>query len=152
MTNHKRTATGSADLLAEHHRGLDQQLDRLVMRAQMGDPSLLRDEWIAFERELSRHLEQEETELLPGFASHDATEARAILAEHAEIRAALLEIGLSLDLHLLRTEAVKDFVRRLRAHAQREEATLYDWARRHLHDDRWQHIKRSLAHLDSRIM
>ena len=112
----------------------------------------MRAEWTTFERTLSRHLEQEETELLPGFATHDAAEARAILAVHADIRAALLEIGLGLDLHLLRTEAVQEFVKQLRAHAQREDATLYDWAHRHLGDDRWQHIKHSLSLFDNRIM
>jgi hemerythrin-like domain-containing protein len=153
----------SGDLLAEHHRDLDRRLDELVSRAQECDATELRCEWTAFERELLRHLELEEAELLPGFAQHDAAGARAILADHAEIRSDLLEMGLNLDLHLLRAEAVESFVQRLKAHARREEAALYAWAERHVAAGRWSSIKRSLTdvvegpgpsvkHLGHRIM
>lgn len=137
-------AAGPADLLAEHHRALDEQLDRLVARAQLGDAAELRAEWTAFERELLRHLEQEEAEILPGFARYDAAEALAILAEHADIRRALLEMGVSLDLHCLRAEAVQDFAQRLKAHARREDGAFYAWARSHVARSTWQSIKRSL--------
>ena len=150
------------DLLAEHHHALDEQLDRLVMRAQAGDPQDLRAEWTAFERGLLRHLEQEEAEILPAFARHDPAEARAILAEHAEIRGALLEMGMNLDLHYLRAEAVQDFARRLKAHASREDAGCYAWAAGHVTPGTWRSIKRSLrdaaragrrfARLGARIM
>jgi len=131
------------DLLAEHHRTLNEQLDRLVVRAQEGDAEL-RAEWTAFERELLRHLEQEEAEILPAFARHDAAEARAILAEHAQIRQSLLEMGLSLDLHCLRAEAVEEFVRQLKAHARREDSAFYTWAAANVAPSTWQSIKRSL--------
>ena len=146
-----RTATDEerkehpAGLLAEHHRDLDRRLDELVSRAQECDVTELRCQWTAFERELLRHLELEEAEILPGFAQHDAAGARAILADHAEIRSELLEMGVSLDLHLLRAEAVEGFVRRLKAHARREEAALYAWAEHHFGTGRWSSIKRSLA-------
>jgi hypothetical protein len=150
------------DLLAEHHRALDEQLDRLVTRAQAGDANDLRAEWTAFERGLLRHLEQEEAEILPAFARHDRAEASAILAEHAEIRGALLEMGLDLDLHCLRAEAVQDFARRLKAHARREDAGCYPWAAGHVTPGTWRSIKRSLrdaaragrrfARLGARIM
>jgi len=139
-----RDAAGPADLLAEHHRALDEQLDRLVARAQLGDAADLRAAWTAFERELLRHLEQEEAEILPGFARYDAAEALAILAEHADIRRALLEMGVNLDLHCLRAEAVQDFAQRLKAHARREDGAFYAWARSHVARSTWQSIKRSL--------
>jgi hemerythrin superfamily protein len=125
------TQTPTADRLAEHHRQLDRQFEQLVTRAREADGSDLRGEWTNFERALSRHLEFEETEILPGFAQHDAAGAAAILADHAAIRQDLLEMGVNLDLHLLRTEAVEGFVRRLGDHARREEAALYPWAIRH---------------------
>jgi hemerythrin-like domain-containing protein len=137
-------AAGPADLLAEHHRALDEQLDRLVAQAQSLDAADLRAEWTAFERELLRHLEQEEAEILPGFARYDAAEALAILAEHAEIRRALLDLGMSLDLHCLRAETVGDFAQRLKAHAHREDGALYAWASSHVEPSTWQSIKRSL--------
>jgi hypothetical protein len=135
------------DLLAKHHRALDRQLDTLVVRAEGGDGSELRAAWTVFERELLRHLEQEEAEILPAFARHDAAEARAILAEHAEIRGALLEMGLALDLHNLRAEAVEAFARQLKAHAAREDCAFYAWAATHTAPDTWQSIKRSLKNV-----
>jgi hypothetical protein len=135
------------DLLAEHHRALDQQLDRLVVRAQGGDAAELRAAWTAFERELLRHFEQEEAEILPAFARHDAAEARAILAEHADIRGALLEMGLALDLHCLRAEAVETLARQLKAHAAREDRAFYAWAATHTAPDTWQSIERSLKNV-----
>jgi hypothetical protein len=119
-------------------------MERLVVQAQGNDPIELRAGWTAFERELLLHLELEEAEILPGFARHDPTGARAILADHAEIRSALLEMGLNLDLHLLRAEVVEDFVKRLKDHARREEAALYPWAERHVAFATWSSIKRSL--------
>ena len=138
------TAARPVDLLAEDHRALDEQLDRLVVRAQEGDATELRAEWTAFERGLLRHLEQEEAEILPAFARQNAAEARAILAEHAQIRQSLLEMGLSLDLHCLRAEAVQEFVRQLKAHARREDGAFYTWAGANVAPSTWQSIKRSL--------
>jgi len=118
----------AAALLPEHHSVLDERLDRIVVGAQVRDAAELRAEWSGFERELLRHLEYEEAEILPAFAARSPAEARAILAEHADIRATLTDLGLSLDLHLLRSEAVEAFVQQLKAHARRENETLYAWA------------------------
>ena len=140
----ERRMPETSNVLAEHHRELDAGIERLLARVRDGDPTELRPEWSAFERALSRHLEQEETEILPGFARDDAAGARAILAEHADIRSALLDIGVNLDLHLLRAEQVESFVALLRAHAKREETALYAWAQRHVGPRGWEAIKRSL--------
>jgi hemerythrin-like domain-containing protein len=119
-----------ADVLSEHHRALEEQLDGLIADAQQRDAPDLRARWSRFDKELLRHLDYEEAAILPAFARQHAAEARAVLDEHARIRAGLLELGVSLDLHALRWEAVKDFVSQLRAHAHREDALLYPWSRR----------------------
>jgi hypothetical protein len=54
-------------------------------------------------------------------------------------------LGLNLDLHCLRAEAVDDFARTLRAHAKRDDAALYPWAQSHLSAGRWRSIKRGLS-------
>ena len=144
------TRTHGIRLLSQHHRDLDIRFERLVAQAREEDPMTLRAEWSAFERELLRHLELEEAEILPAFARHHAAEARAILAEHAEIRSALLEMGLSLDLHVLRADAVEAFVQQLEAHARREEASFYAWAERHLPASDWHSIKRGLQDATTR--
>ena len=132
------------NLLSDHHRTLDERLDNLMTRAREEDPAALRTEWTAFERELSRHMELEEAEILPDFAKHDAAEAHALLSDHCAIRNALLDVGLNLDLHCLRAEAIDDFVRRLRAHAAREDAALYPWAQSQLSASGRQSIARGL--------
>jgi len=144
------TRTHGIQLLAQHHRDLDARFERLVAGAREGDPVELRNEWSAFERELLRHLELEEAEILPAFARHHAAEARAILVAHAEIRSALLEMGLNLDLHVLRADRVEAFVQQLEAHARREEAAFYAWAERHLPATDWHAIKRGLQDVAKR--
>jgi hemerythrin-like domain-containing protein len=141
----KDTGRASATtVLSEHHGALDQQLDKLMSRAREEDPVELREEWGAFERQLSRHMELEEAEILPAFAKTDPAEAHALLSEHCAIRNAMLDMGLNLDLHCLRAEAVDDFVLKLRAHAKREDAALYPWSQTHLPAGGWQSIKRGL--------
>ena len=144
MTKRNAPLAASPNILAEHHRELDARIERLLARVRDGDPTELRPEWSAFERALLRHLEQEEAEILPGFARDNAAEARAILTDHAGIRGALLDMGVNLDLHLLRAEEVDRFVAQLRAHAKREETELYAWAQTNLGPHGWQAIKRSL--------
>jgi len=145
FTADKDTGRASATtILSEHHGTLDQRLDKLMSRAREEDPAELREEWSAFERELSRHMELEEAEILPEFAKADPEEAHALLSEHCAIRNAMLDMGLNLDLHCLRAEAVDDFVLKLRAHAKREDAALYPWSQSHLPGAGWQSIKGGL--------
>jgi hemerythrin-like domain-containing protein len=115
-----------------------------MTRAEGGDPAQLGSAWTAFETELLRHMDLEEVELMPAFMEHDPDEARALLDEHAALRAALNEIGMTLQLHCLRVEAVADFARRLKAHAAREDAALYAWAQAHVARSAWDTIKRGL--------
>ena len=141
-----------ADLLSEHHLVLDEQLDRLIEEAQALGPRDLRTRWTKFETELLRHLEYEEATILAAFARQHAREAQAIRDEHARIRAALLELGVSLDLHLLRCEAVTNFVGQLRAHGRREEALLYPWARRNAAASSGQPARHGFLQLGARLM
>jgi hypothetical protein len=64
----------------------------------------------------------------------------------------LLDLGVSLDLHTLREEAVNAFVGQLREHAQREEALLYPWARRNAAAGRGQPAKHGFLQLGARLM
>jgi hypothetical protein len=143
-TDTGRDDQGSLPVLVEHHRTLEERLDKLLVRTRTADPGDLRAEWAAFERELLKHMELEEAEILRGFASHDPDEARALLSEHGAIRNALLDIGINLDLHCLRAEAVEALVTRLKAHARREDGAFYPWAKTHVSPSGWQAIKRSL--------
>lgn len=137
-------------LLADDHRRLDRSFAALVVRAQGGDPIQLRAEWQAFERGLLDHLDLEEQEILPGFARDNARDADMIRQEHAAIREALVEMGIDLDLHLLRADAVQSFCDRLRAHAAREEAALYRWASENVPRGQWAALGRRLSNAGNR--
>ena len=132
-------------LLAEDHRRLDRSFGALVVRAQGGDPIQLRAEWQAFERGLLHHLDLEEREILPGFARDNEEDAEMIRQEHAAIRETLVEMGIDLDLHLLRADAVQRFCDRLRAHAAQEEAALYRWAGGNVPRGQWAALGRRLS-------
>jgi hemerythrin-like domain-containing protein len=59
---------------------------------------------------------------------------RALLEEHKHFRKKLAELSTAVDLHTLRLEPVRDFVDQLRAHARREDSTLYAFGDEHLSD------------------
>jgi hemerythrin-like domain-containing protein len=84
--------------------------------------------WTAFERGLRAHFELEELHILPELAKVDAAESAALLAEHAQLRSKLGELGVGVDLHLTRQGAVADFIATLKAHAAREDALMYRFA------------------------
>jgi hypothetical protein len=138
------TATPSirADLRDDHAR-LERRFQSVAAEASRGDPTELRRAWGAFERELVGHLDAEETHLLGTFADQEPEEARAILAEHAAIRAQLTQLGIDLDLHALDGVRIAAFIDELRAHARREHEHLYPWADERL--DREARVKIRIA-------
>jgi hemerythrin len=87
--------------------------------------------WDEFDSGLGTHLAFEERLLLPVFGAANPTEARALLAEHDQIRSTLSELGVGLDLHLTRADVVSDFIAKLRSHARREDELMYRWAEQH---------------------
>ena len=134
-----------ADALARHHQGLEQAFDAIVVRADGGDAATLRAAWDAFERELLRHMEIEDIELLPLFERAQPDEGHALREEHDEIRENLFELGLALDLRELRAAQVRAFADRLRAHARREDQTLYPWLEGHVPQQTWHELGRDLS-------
>lgn len=54
---------------------------------------------------------------------------RSILTEHRRIRELVAELGVAVDLHTARKDAVLRLVRLLREHAQAEDRSLYGWLR-----------------------
>jgi hemerythrin-like domain-containing protein len=109
---------------ADHARlqGMFQRLTDTVSGGDLPDVSAT---WAAFEAGLLAHFETEEAELLPLLADSDPAEARALRAEHDEIRAIVAELGVMTDLHAIRKEVVDRLLDRLRAHAAREDRSLY---------------------------
>jgi hypothetical protein len=90
--------------------------------------------WSEFDERLSKHLEAEEHLMIPQLSSSRARDARALLEEHRHIRSRLVELGLGVDLHIVRLGAARGFVEELRAHARHEDDVLYRWADDHFAD------------------
>jgi hemerythrin-like domain-containing protein len=135
------------DILSRHHAEVDERICKLLMRADGGDNHDLATEWNLLEGELARHFDVEERALFPLFARDNPEDVARLRQEHAALRRDLLALGIRADLHLLRAEAVRDFVKDLRAHASREDETLYRWAAKDLTPGTWARIATTLNHV-----
>ena len=125
-------STGLRQRLARDHERLDQLFEEL--RAAF-DADARHDAarlWGELDQGLGAHMDFEERHILPVFRAVDRREADELLREHELIRRRLIELGVGVDLHLLRVEVVVDFIALLRAHARREDALLYRWAEKEL--------------------
>lgn len=119
-------------ILFRDHERLDRQFRSIIYASERADAAELRAAWMTFEHELERHLDVEETQILPRFARSRPREARVLTEEHDQIRAQLLDMGVALDLHSLGPERIRGFADTLRAHTRHEDALLYPWANQHL--------------------
>ncbi len=113
--------------MTANHARLETTFERLLDAMAVGAPEA-RELWTELDHGLLSHLEAEERYVLPAFATIDRLAARELLADHAQIRELLLELGVAMDLHALRYEHSKEFIRVLRSHAAREDNLLYHWA------------------------
>ncbi len=129
MSLHAHTDTSDVyRLMRGDHRRVESELENLMLAVQADDRDTVRTEWTTLERELSSHLEAEEHFMIPAFATVQHDEAVALLREHGQIRQALLEVGVAIELHYLQSPQLRELVELLHAHAHREESLLYPWA------------------------
>jgi hypothetical protein len=122
------TANTFRDLLVHDHERLDSMLTSILELVHVDVPQNLDDPWTSFEDSLLSHLDAEEMFLLPGLAKHDVLGADRIRNEHAKIRELLAEVGVGIELHMVREEQMVELARFLRTHASMEERLLYVWA------------------------
>ncbi|HTJ42198.1 MAG TPA: hemerythrin domain-containing protein [Kofleriaceae bacterium] len=115
-------------MMADHHRL--ETLFRELQCAFEEDVSTieLRRLWSALDEGLTAHMNAEEEIVLPELARIDPIEAKALQREHEELRRRLLELGVGVDLHVVREKAARAFLDTLREHADREDQLLYVWA------------------------
>jgi hemerythrin-like domain-containing protein len=113
--------------LASQHQWLEATLGHLLTLVTKGESRPIQDAWTTFEAELVGHMDFEEHELLPLVEPFHSEEVRALRADHDRIRDIVYELGLRCDLHMLRKESVERVARLIRAHAAREDETLYPW-------------------------
>jgi hypothetical protein len=114
--------------LPEHHAAIERACFEVLAAALADDPRLLVERWRELERLVEEHFAFEEGTLLPAFERVSPREAAIIREEHAKIREAMARLGVEVELHVVTAATVGAVVARLRAHALREDATLYAWA------------------------
>ena len=120
--------------LFEDHRRLEDLFDQLLDAFEAGEHQPLTNLWTRFETDLLRHMDFEERFLVPQFQRSEPDAAAAILVDHGEFRHRLAELGIGVDLHIVRLTAARNFIRRLREHANREDDLMYRWSDEHFEE------------------
>jgi hemerythrin len=111
----------------EEHAVLDALTRRLLGEARDGDPRQTREAWAALERRLTSHLAFEEDSLFPLVEPRHAKELRELSREHVRIRALMTEIGLAMQLSVVRKGALEALAALLASHTAHEDANLDLW-------------------------
>ncbi|MEW5742735.1 MAG: hemerythrin domain-containing protein [Myxococcota bacterium] len=114
-------------MLADH-RELEALFQRLLDAFAANAREDTQALWTELQHRLISHLEAEEQLLFPHFAAVNPAEVEALKEEHRQLRRQLDELGVGVDLKLVRAEVAKAFIEALEAHACREDALLYQWA------------------------
>ena len=117
--------------LMDEHRALVSLCDDLKNRVETGEWRLCDSVWDVFARRLTEHMRVEEEQIFPRHERIGESEAKLVAdlrSEHDRFRSDLDRIGLRIQLHELDRPAIDNLVKRLEAHAARENASLYPWA------------------------
>jgi hypothetical protein len=124
-----RTAPKSfQELLARDHQRIDAMLSSILELVQVDRRPQLAEQWGAFEDAMLAHLDAEEMFMLPELSNHDPARAGEIRGEHVTIRRLLAEVGIGIDLHVVRASQLDYLAAFLRKHAASEEQDFYRWA------------------------
>jgi len=123
------------DAFLAGHRRIEDSLTRVIVALEAVDPQRAAAEWTDFDREITAHLDAEDTHVIPVLLAARPREAQSLLHEHRHIRRRALELGTAIRKGALRSEVVRGFVDELSAHCRREMGALYQWAEEALNDD-----------------
>ncbi len=138
------TTTRFRDLLPRDHARLDAMLASILELVHVDLRPELAEHWAVYEDGVLAHLDAEEMFMLPELARHDAPRANEIRTEHATIRALLAEVGVGIELHVVREDRMQELATFLRRHAEAEEREFYKWADKELPEGSLQGLVRRL--------
>ncbi|MFO0685363.1 MAG: hemerythrin domain-containing protein [Sandaracinus sp.] len=111
--------------MGEEHARLRALLEQVLDAFDTNNPAWAASSYAELERTLSEHLATEEEHVFPLLSERAPRELEALQTEHAEIRKRLAALGVAVDLHAVRADAIHEFVALLRDHAAREDALAY---------------------------
>jgi hemerythrin superfamily protein len=114
--------------LGDDHKAIDRRLSDLANAVDGADFPTILEVFREIDRGLRAHIDGEERYLFARFEKLHAAEIGELRQEHEDFRRTLDELAIQTELHTLRKERVDGLVARLRAHARKEDYTLYAWA------------------------
>jgi hypothetical protein len=121
----------AASHLRDDHINLERRFGELCLLAHDGDWHDLDEVWDGFVHDVEAHFEIEERQLFPRLAEQ-GRDSRALVAElvadHLAIRQTLEDLGLQIQIHVIRASTIDSFVSQMRKHAARENERVYPWA------------------------
>jgi hypothetical protein len=118
---------GGAKSLRADHDDLERLAEVVIAGLAAGDRAEAAAAIGLLQSSVVTHLDGEERELIGVYARHSPDGAAAIREDHAAIRKALADLDVTTDLHLLRVDAIRDLLQKLRAQAAREDRGMYRW-------------------------
>jgi hemerythrin-like domain-containing protein len=114
--------------LGSDHDAINLRLSDLANAVEGADfPTILRV-FREVDRGLRAHIDGEERYLFEHFEDRYPDVLRELREDHDRFRRALDELMIQTELHTLRKERIDELVTELRAHAAKENRTLYEWA------------------------
>ena len=114
--------------LGSDHKAIERKLTDLANAVEGADFPTILAVFRGVERGLRAHTDGEERYLFPHFKEQHPDAIRELGEEHQRFRRLLDELMVQTELHTLRKESIDDLVAQLRAHAAKEDRTLYAWA------------------------
>lgn len=114
--------------LGSDHRAIEQRLQNLTDAVEGADFPTILEVFREVDRGLQAHIEGEERYLFDHYAQAHPGVIRELGDDHERIRHELDKLMIHAELHTLRKEHIDDMVAELRAHAAKENRTLYAWA------------------------
>lgn len=125
--NTPRRLTFVRDQLLIEHRRLDALYEQLMDAFAANSREDTQTGWTELSLALEAHFDVEERHLFPPYSEVNPDEVKGLQAEHRRLGGLLAELGVGVDLKLVRHGVAKAFIASLRAHALREERLLYRW-------------------------
>ncbi len=116
--------------LHREHEGFAERFREIAERAQTGDSREVDEVWDGFAADLRRHMAFEERLLFDAFVREgpgNAATVRQLRTDHDDIRRTLDQLGIEIQLHIVRAETIDAFLERLIAHSKRENEVFYPW-------------------------
>jgi hemerythrin superfamily protein len=114
--------------LGSDHEAINQRLSDLADAVEGANFPTILEVFREVDRGLRAHMHGEERYLFGHFEKSHPEQIRALREDHDRFHRQLDELMIQTELHTLRKERIDALIDALRAHAARENDTLYRWA------------------------